>query len=260
MTKPTYTAKNIKVLKGLEAVRKRPAMYIGGTTERGLHHLVYEVVDNSIDEALAGHCNKITVIIHENGSISVEDNGRGIPVEMHKTEKVPALQVVMTILHAGGKFDDKSYKVSGGLHGVGVSVTNALSDPCEVEVYRAGKVYRQIYSKGIPQTGVDVIGRTRKTGTKTIFTPDATIFETLDFNFDYLSVRLRELAFLNKGIAIILKDEKTGKRHKFEYEGGIISFVEFLNENKKVLFEEPIHIFGTRNGMEFEVSIQYNEG
>ncbi len=260
MTKPTYTAKNIKVLKGLEAVRKRPAMYIGGTTERGLHHLVYEVVDNSIDEALAGHCNKITVIINENGSISIEDNGRGIPVEMHKTEKVPALQVVMTVLHAGGKFDDKSYKVSGGLHGVGVSVTNALSDPCEVEVYRDGKIYRQIYSKGIPQTGVDVIGRTRKTGTKTTFTPDATIFETLDFNFDYLSVRLRELAFLNKGIGIILKDEVTGKRHKFEYEGGIISFVEFLNENKKVLFEEPIYIFGTRNGMEFEVSIQYNEG
>ena len=255
-----YTAKNIKVLKGLEAVRKRPTMYIGGVTERGLHHLVYEVVDNSIDEALAGFCNKIVVIIHEDGSISIEDNGRGIPVEMHKTEKVPAVEVVMTVLHAGGKFDDKSYKVSGGLHGVGVSVVNALSKRLDVEIYKKGKIYHQYYEKGIPQIELEVTGKTTKTGTKVIFTPDDSIFETMDFSFDYLSVRLRELAFLNKGIRIILKDEITNKKHNFQYEGGISSFVEFLNENKKVLFTAPIYISGTRNGTEFEVSIQYNEG
>ena len=255
-----YTAKNIKVLKGLEAVRKRPTMYIGGVTERGLHHLVYEVVDNSIDEALAGFCNKIVVIIYEDGSISIEDNGRGIPVEMHKTEKVPAVEVVMTVLHAGGKFDDKSYKVSGGLHGVGVSVVNALSKRLDVEIYKKGKIYHQYYEKGIPQIELEVTGRTTKTGTKVIFTPDDSIFETIDFSFDYLSVRLRELAFLNKGIRILLKDEITNKKHSFQYDGGIISFVEFLNENKKVLFNAPIFISGTRNGTEFEVSIQYNEG
>jgi len=260
MTDSKYTASNIKVLKGLEAVRKRPAMYIGGTTERGLHHLVYEVVDNSIDEALAGYCNKIIVIIRKDGSVSVEDNGRGIPVEMHKEEKIPALQVVMTILHAGGKFDNKSYKVSGGLHGVGVSVVNALSDRCEVRVYKNGKIYRQVYTKGIPQTKVEVIGETTKTGTKTIFSPDPEIFETLEFSFDYLSVRLRELAFLNRGIQIILTDERNGKTHEFKYEGGINSFVEYLNENKKVLFQKPIYIEGKRNGAEFEVAIQYNEG
>ena len=260
MTDSKYTASNIKVLKGLEAVRKRPAMYIGGTTERGLHHLVYEVVDNSIDEALAGYCNKIIVIIRKDGSVSVEDNGRGIPVEMHKEEKIPALQVVMTILHAGGKFDNKSYKVSGGLHGVGVSVVNALSERCEVRVYKNGKIYRQIYTKGIPQTEVEVVGETTKTGTKTIFSPDPEIFETLEFSFDYLSVRLRELAFLNRGIQIILTDERNEKTHEFKYDGGINSFVEYLNENKKVLFQKPIYIEGKRNGAEFEVAIQYNEG
>jgi len=260
MTDSKYTAKNIKVLKGLEAVRKRPAMYIGGTTERGLHHLVYEVVDNSIDEALVGFCDKITVIIKEDGYVSVEDNGRGIPVEIHKTEKIPAVQVVMTVLHAGGKFDDKSYKVSGGLHGVGVSVVNALSEHLEVEIYKHGKVHHQTYAKGIPQKELEVIGRTSKTGTKVTFKPDATIFETLDFSFDYLSVRLRELAFLNKGVCIILKDEISNKKHNFQYEGGIKSFVEFLNENKKILFTEPIFITGKKNGTEFEVSIQYNEG
>ena len=260
MTDSKYTAKNIKVLKGLEAVRKRPAMFIGGTTERGLHHLVYEVVDNSIDEALAGRCDRIVVTINTDGSCTVVDNGSGIPVDMHSEEKVSALQVVMTILHAGGKFDDKSYKVSGGLHGVGVSVTNALSKWCEVDVYRGGNVYRQRYERGIPVTGVDKVGRTSKTGTKTTFLPDPEIFEVIEFSFDYLSVRLREMAFLNKGIRILLEDQNTGKKHNFQYEGGIISFVQFLNENKKALFPEPIYINGEKNGTEFEVSIQYNEG
>ena len=260
MTNTKYTAGNIKVLKGLEAVRKRPAMYIGGTTERGLHHLVHEVVDNSIDEALAGHCDKIEITIHDNGWVSIIDNGRGIPVEMHKTEKIPAIEVVMTVLHAGGKFDDKSYKVSGGLHGVGVSVVNALAEHLEVEIYRDGKIYHQAYAKGIPQTGVEVIGTTKKTGTKISFIPDSSIFETTTFNFDYLSTRLRELAFLNNGILISLKDEKENKQHDFHYEGGIKSFVEYLNENKKVLFPEPIYIKGEKESTEFEVSIQYNEG
>lgn len=260
MTNAKYTAGNIKVLKGLEAVRKRPAMYIGGTTERGLHHLVYEVVDNSIDEALAGYCDKIGITIHENGWVSVIDNGRGIPVEMHKTEKIPAVQVVMTILHAGGKFDDKSYKVSGGLHGVGVSVVNALAEQLEVEIYKDGKIYHQAYAKGIPQTEVEVTGKTKKTGTKVSFIPDRTIFETLIFSFDYLSTRLRELAFLNSGILISLTDEKNDRTHDFQYEGGINSFVAYLNENKKVLFTEPIYIKGEKENTEFEVAIQYNEG
>ncbi len=260
MTNTKYTAGNIKVLKGLEAVRKRPAMYIGGTTERGLHHLVYEVVDNSIDEALAGHCDKIGITIHENGWVSVIDNGRGIPVEMHKTEKIPAVQVVMTILHAGGKFDDKSYKVSGGLHGVGVSVVNALAENLEVEIYKGGKVYHQSYAKGIPQTDVEVIGKTKKSGTKVSFIPDKSIFETTSFNFDYLSTRLRELAFLNSGILISLTEEKENRTHDFHYEGGINSFVAYLNENKKVLFPEPIYIKGIKENTEFEVAIQYNEG
>ncbi|HCX73014.1 MAG TPA: DNA topoisomerase IV subunit B, partial [Candidatus Cloacimonas sp.] len=235
MTDSKYTAKNIKVLKGLEAVRKRPAMYIGGTSERGLHHLVYEVVDNSIDEALAGYCDKIEITICKDGYVAVEDNGRGIPVELHDIEKVSALQVVMTVLHAGGKFDNKTYKVSGGLHGVGVSVVNALSEHLQVEVYKNGKIYFQEYYKGIPKEDVKVIGDTDKTGSCTRFKPDPTIFETVDFSFDYLSVRLRELAFLNKGIRIILKDEKHDKMHDFKYEGGINSFVRFLNENKKPL-------------------------
>jgi DNA gyrase subunit B len=260
MVDAKYTAGNIKVLKGLEAVRKRPAMYIGGITERGLHHLVYEVVDNSIDEALAGFCDKISVLIKEDGSVSVTDNGRGIPVEMHKTENIPAVQVVMTVLHAGGKFDDKSYKVSGGLHGVGVSVVNALSTNLDVEIYRNGKVHTQSYAKGIPQTEVEVIGKTTKTGTKVTFVPDASIFETVEFSFDYLSVRLREMAFLNRGIRIILEDERDGKKHDFQYEGGINSFVEYLNENKKALFAQPIYIHGEREDVDFEVSLQYNEG
>ena len=255
-----YNASNIKVLKGLEAVRKRPAMYIGGTSERGLHHLVYEVVDNSIDEALAGICDRIEVILHKDGSVSVDDNGRGIPVEIHKTEKVPAVQVVMTMLHAGGKFDNKTYKVSGGLHGVGVSVVNALSEYLRVDIHKDGKIYTQEYSRGLPTKELEIIGDSNRRGTIVRFKPDGTIFETTEFSFDYLSVRLRELAFLNKGISIILHSEISEKRHEFRYDGGIISFVRFLNENKKVAFTDPIYISGSRDECEFEIAIQYNDG
>lgn len=260
MSKREYDASNIKVLKGLEAVRKRPAMYIGGTTERGLHHMVYEVVDNSIDEALAGYCDQIIVTLNDDNSVTVEDNGSGIPVGLHKGENLSALQVVMTVLHAGGKFDNDSYKVSGGLHGVGVSVVNALSSFCEVIVCRDGQSHRQRYSKGIPTTGVELLGESDKHGTKTRFLPDDTIFETTEYSFDYLAVRLRELAFLNRGIAIVLSDNRTGRTHEFKYEGGISSFVKFLNENKKVIFPDPIHVDGTKEGIEFDLAIQYNEG
>ncbi|MBP7562949.1 MAG: DNA gyrase subunit B, partial [Candidatus Cloacimonetes bacterium] len=260
MTTQKYDSTSIKVLKGLEAVRKRPAMYIGGTSERGLHHLVYEVVDNSIDEALAGFCNKIEVVITKDGCVTVEDNGRGIPVDMHAEMNLPAVTVVLTVLHAGGKFDDKTYKVSGGLHGVGVSVVNALSDYLEVRVAKNGNIYRQIFERGIPQTGLDIIGNTEKTGTWIKFKPDAEIFETVTFSFDYLAVRLRELAFLNRGINIILKDERTEKVHDFLYEGGINQFVVYLNENKKPLFKDPIYINGSKDSLSFEVAIQYNEG
>jgi DNA gyrase subunit B len=260
MTVPDYTAVNIKVLKGLEAVRKRPTMYIGGIGERGLHHLVYEVVDNSIDEAMGGHCDRIEVTLHTDGSVSVEDNGRGIPVDIHKEMKVPALQVVMTVLHAGGKFDDKTYKVSGGLHGVGVSVVNALAEFMEVKVHKNGKIYHQTYSCGKPLKEVEIIGDTERRGTTSTFKPDKTIFETVSFNFEYLSVRLRELAFLNKGLRIVLKDELSGKSHDFMYEGGIVSFVSYLNEGKKSLFKDPTYIFGSKDNIEFEVALQYNDG
>ncbi|OQY39238.1 MAG: DNA topoisomerase (ATP-hydrolyzing) subunit B [Candidatus Cloacimonetes bacterium 4572_65] len=260
MSKQDYTASNIKVLEGLEAVRKRPAMYIGGTSERGLHHLVYEVVDNSIDEALAGFCDQITVILHKDGSVEVQDNGRGIPVGIHKDLGIPAVEVVMTILHAGGKFDDKTYKVSGGLHGVGVSVVNALSDPLEVRIYKDGKIHRQTYSKGFPQSKLEVIGETDKNGTTIIFKPDATIFEVTEFSFDYLSSRLRELAFLNRGIKIVLQDARTERSHDFQYGGGINEFVKFLNVNKKPLFNDPVYITGGRDDVEFELALQYNEG
>ncbi|MDP8209418.1 MAG: ATP-binding protein, partial [Candidatus Stygibacter australis] len=262
MTDNNYNASNIKVLKGLEAVRKRPAMYIGGTTERGLHHLIYEVVDNSIDEALGGYCDQIDVILHRDGYATIIDNGRGIPVEMHKIEKIPAVEVVMTVLHAGGKFDNKSYKVSGGLHGVGVSVVNALSEKLEVYIKKNGKRYFQRYSKGIPETGVEVLEEgldPEKTGTMVRFIPDSTIFETTTFSFDYLSVRLRELAFLNRGLKISLKDERTEKTHVFKYDGGIIEFVAYLNTNKKPLAAEPLFIEGGRDDIQFEVALQYNE-
>lgn len=260
MAKQNYSASNIQVLEGLEAVRKRPAMYIGGTSERGLHHLVYEVVDNAIDEALAGYCDKIEVILHQDGSCEVRDNGRGIPVGMHKEMKVPAVQVVMTVLHAGGKFNNDSYKVSGGLHGVGVSCVNALASDLEARVYIDGKIYSQKYSKGIPQTKLEVVGQTDKRGTTIIFTPDDTIFETVNFSFEYLSTRLRELAFLNKGINIVIKDERNDKVNDFKYDGGIKEFVIYLNENKKPLYKEPVYIEGQQNDLEFELAIQYCDG
>jgi DNA gyrase subunit B len=260
MQDTNYTASNIKVLKGLEAVRKRPSMYIGGTGERGLHHLVYEVVDNSIDEALAGFCDQITVTILKDGCVEVIDNGRGIPVDIQKEMNLPAVQVVMTVLHAGGKFDDKTYKVSGGLHGVGVSVVNALSEFLEVKIHKNGKIYYQRYERGIPKTDLQIIGESDKSGTIVTFKPDAEIFESTEFSFDYLTTRLRELAFLNSGVRIILKDERFEREHDFKYEGGIISFVEYLNQNKKPLFPKPIYITGTKDDINFEVSLQYNEG
>lgn len=260
MSEKTYTASNIKVLKGLEAVRKRPAMYIGGTGERGLHHLVYEVVDNSIDEALAGHCDLIKVTITSSGNIEVDDNGRGIPVDIQEDMGIPALQVVLTVLHAGGKFDQNSYKVSGGLHGVGVSVVNALSEWLEARVHVNGKEYSMRFERGKPTTELRIIGPSNRKGTLIRFRPDSEIFETTEFSFDYLTTRIRELAFLNRGVRIILKDERTDRMHDFKYDGGINSFVEYLNQNKKPLFPRPIHIESSRDGMEFEVALQYNEG
>ncbi len=260
MQDSNYTASNIKVLKGLEAVRKRPAMYIGGTGERGLHHLVYEVVDNSIDEALAGYCNLIKVKLNNDGTVEVDDNGRGIPVDIQKDMGIPAVQVVLTVLHAGGKFDDKSYKVSGGLHGVGVSVVNALSEYMEVKIHKDGKVYFMRLERGVPVTELKIIGETNRTGTIVLFKPDPVIFETVEFSFDYLTTRLRELAFLNSGVRIILHDERTDRVHDFKYDGGIKSFVEYLNQNKKPLYPKPIHISSQKDGLEFEVAVQYNEG
>lgn len=260
MNDNNYTSKNIKVMKGLEGVRARPAMYIGSTGIQGLHHLVYEVVDNSIDEALAGFCDYIKVTITTEGEVEVEDNGRGIPVEMHQEMKLPALQVVMTMLHAGGKFDQESYKVSGGLHGVGVSVVVALSEYLEVKVHKDGKIYYQRYERGKAVTDVMEIGETDRTGTIIKFKPDSTIFETTEFSFDYLTARLRELAFLNKGVRIILRDDRTGREHDFKYDGGIVSFVEYLNQNKKPLSPKPLYIEAKRDDLEFELALQYNEG
>ncbi|MFO7569484.1 MAG: DNA topoisomerase (ATP-hydrolyzing) subunit B [Smithellaceae bacterium] len=254
-----YDADSIKVLEGLEAVRKRPAMYIGSTSKDGLHHLVYEVVDNSIDEAAAGYCDTISVKIRIDNSIVVDDNGRGIPVDMHKKEGVSAAEVAMTKLHAGGKFSNDTYKISGGLHGVGVSVVNALSKTCELEVRRDGNVYRQTYQRGIPDAPLEMIGQTRGRGTKVTFLPDDEIFEETEFSFDVISNRLRELAFLNSGVKILLTDERSDKSAEFFYKGGIVSFVEYINRNKKVLHKEPIYVSGSREDCAVEVALQYNE-
>ncbi|MCB9359220.1 DNA topoisomerase (ATP-hydrolyzing) subunit B [Candidatus Woesearchaeota archaeon] len=253
-----YSAKSIQSLEGLEAVRMRPAMYIGSTSIRGLHHLVYEVVDNSIDEALAGHCTEIGVKIIENDLIEVSDNGRGIPVDIHPKYNVSALQVVLTKLHAGGKFDKNSYKVSGGLHGVGVSCVNALSSFLTVQVKRDGKIYMQKYEKGIPLAEVDVIGDAENTGTIVLFKPDATIFETTTFEYDILANRLRELAFLNRGIRIVLTDERVDKKQEFFYEGGIVSFVQYINKNKTPL-HEILFFEKEKNDIIVEVALQYND-
>lgn len=253
-----YGAGQIQVLEGLEAVRKRPGMYIGSTSLRGLHHLVYEVVDNSIDEALAGYCDTVDVMIHDDNSITVIDNGRGIPVDMHQTGK-PAVEVVLTVLHAGGKFGGEGYKVSGGLHGVGVSVVNALSIYLEVEVKRDGKIHKIRFERGNTVEPLTVIGTTETTGTKVTFQPDPEIFEETVYSFDTLKQRLRELAFLNKGINITLTDERTQQSEKFHYEGGISSFVQLLNKNKDVIHPTPIDFTGARDTTIVEIAMQYND-
>ncbi|MBF0412528.1 MAG: DNA topoisomerase (ATP-hydrolyzing) subunit B [Desulfamplus sp.] len=253
-----YGASNIKLLEGLEAVRKRPSMYIGNIGVEGLHHLVYEVVDNSIDEAMAGYCDTISVTIHTNMSVSVEDNGRGIPVGMHETENMPAAELVMTKLHAGGKFDKDSYKVSGGLHGVGISVVNALSDNLEMEVYKDGQVYYQRYSKGFKQCELTITGETSKRGTKIRFSPDFSVMNENEFEYEKLSRRMRELAFLNKGIRIIIEDERSAEKDDFQYEGGLVSFAEYLNRNL-IALHDPIHIEGERSDVQVDISIQYND-
>ena len=254
----TYTADNIKVLEGLEAVRKRPSMYIGNVDIEGLHHLVYEVVDNSIDEAMAGHCNLINITIHTDNSVSVEDNGRGIPVGVHKTEGVPAAEVVMTKLHAGGKFDDNSYKVSGGLHGVGVSVVNALSEFLELEIYNNGKIYYQTFAKGKKTSELEVLGKTKKRGTKIHFIPDTEILNTDNFIYEILVRKVRELAFLNKGLRLIIEDERTDTKNEFIYKGGISSFVEYLNKLHTPL-HKPVFVEGVKNDVYIEVALQYND-
>ncbi len=258
MTQQKYTAESIKVLKGLEAVRKRPAMYIGSTGVEGLHHLVYEVVDNSVDEALAGFCTEVEVLVHVDNSITVVDNGRGIPVGMHKKENKSAAEVVMTVLHAGGKFDQKSYKVSGGLHGVGVSVVNALSKGSTSRSSATGGIFSQSYERGNPVSKLKQIGKTKKTGTKVTFWPDEDIFEEIEYNFEILAQRLRELSFLNKGLKISITDERSDKSHEFQYKGGIVEFVEYLNETKQTINPKPIVFEGERDEVGVDLAIQYN--
>jgi len=257
--KEQYTAEKIKVMEGLEAVRKRPSMYIGNTSIEGLHHLVYEVVDNSIDEAMGGYCDNITVTIRADNSVIVEDNGRGIPVDMHKKMKKSAAEVVMTTLHAGGKFENSAYKVSGGLHGVGVSVVNALSEKLDLEIWRDGKVYTQSYNRGKADSKLEVAGKTRKRGTKITFLPDSEIFEIDEFSFDILSQRLRELSFLNAGIKITIEDERTDKKNEFQYKGGIEQFVEHLNRNRTPIHRKPVHIQGEKGDIVVDIAFQYND-
>ncbi|NLB08046.1 MAG: DNA gyrase subunit B, partial [Desulfobulbaceae bacterium] len=261
LNKESYGAEQIKVLDGLEAVRKRPSMYIGNTAEEGLHHLIYEVVDNSIDEAMAGHCDTISVVIHEDNGVTVEDNGRGIPVDKHPTENMSALELVLTTLHAGGKFDHSSYKVSGGLHGVGVSVVNALSSRMTAEVRRNGKIYRQTYEYGGRTSNLEEVGTSEATGTRISFLPDPEIFsETTVFKYEIVKTRMRELAFLNRNIRILLKDERDGAEDTFFYDGGIASYVEYLNRNRTAVHSEPIFITGERDNVQVEVCFQYFDG
>lgn len=257
--KTTYDSSNIKILEGLEAVRKRPAMYIGGTGIDGLHHLVFELVDNSVDEAIAGFCSEIEIVLHINGTVTVLDNGRGIPVDMHSDRNISAAEVVMTVLHAGGKFDKDTYKVSAGLHGVGVSVVNALSETLSLEIRKEGKVYTQKYEKGKPVTPLEVTGKTISSGTKIVFKPDSGIFEDLNFRFEILSNRLRELAFLNKGVKIHIHDERDGKDNDFLFEGGIRSFIEHLGKNKKNIHPDPIYIERCKDDCDLEMALQYND-
>jgi DNA gyrase subunit B len=257
--KQVYDESQIQVLEGLEAVRKRPGMYIGSTSLRGLHHLVYEIVDNSIDEAMAGFCKNIEVYINEDNSIVVEDDGRGMPVGMHHKMHKPTVEVIMTVLHAGGKFGGGAYKVSGGLHGVGASVVNALSEVCEVEVKSEGHIWKQRYERGKAVTGLDIVGDSDGHGTKTYFKPDPEIFEETEFEYDTLAQRIRELAFLNKGINIVLTDKRTGKKENFRYEGGIKSFVSYLNRNKETLHPEPIYVEGKKDDYSVEIALQYND-
>lgn len=258
--KITYDENQIQVLEGLEAVRKRPGMYIGSTSLRGLHHLVYEIVDNSIDEALAGYCKNIKIYIHKDNSITVKDDGRGMPVGIHPKMKKSTVEVIMTVLHAGGKFGGGGYKVSGGLHGVGASVVNALSEECDVTVTRDGEVWRQTYSRGNVTSELVKIGTNNESGTTVHFKPDATIFEDTVYDFDTLSQRLRELAFLNKGINITLVDERNDVSESYHYEGGIKSFVSYLNRNKESLHEEPVYVEGIKDGISVEVALQYHDG
>jgi len=255
-----YNSETIQVLKGLEGVRKRPAMYIGDTGENGLHELVKEIVNNSIDEAMAGHCSRIVTTIKTDGSVYIQDDGRGIPVGIHVGEQKSGVEVVMTMLHAGGKFDKKAYQVSGGLHGVGSSVVNALSEWCIAEVWQDGKIHRQRYERGIPQSELEVVGTTEETGTIIHFMPDAEIFETLEYDYENISHRLRELAFLTKGLEIVVVDERSGESISYLYEGGVQEFVRFLNEGRSPLHPDPIYLQGERDGVGVEVAMQYNDG
>ena len=254
-----YDAKKITVLKGLEAVRKTPAMYIGDISSRGLHHLVYEVIDNSIDEAMAGFCTKIQITVHKNNSVTVQDNGRGIPVDLHPTQKRPAVEVVLTTLHAGGKFDRKSYKVSGGLHGVGVSVVNALSEWLEVSVFRNGSIYHQKYERGFPVSKLKKIGSKKETGTQIQFLPDTKVFKRVKFNYDTLLQRIRELAFLNSSVKFIFKDENTGQKDEFHYKGGLVEFVQYLETDRKPLFKNPVYFKAAKEDVDIEIAIQYDD-
>ncbi|MCL2675901.1 MAG: ATP-binding protein, partial [Firmicutes bacterium] len=262
MVKDSYDSSQIQVLEGLDPVRKRPGMYIGSTDERGLHHLVIEIVDNSVDEALAGHCDSILVEIDRNGAVSVTDNGRGIPVDIHKTEKVSAVELCLTKLHAGGKFGGSGYKVSGGLHGVGLSVVNALSEWLEVEVYKDGRMYRQKYARGIPMAPLKDVGKTDKRGTKITFFPDGQIFETLDFEYDFLRGRMREVAYLNKGLNVALSDKRKGQERgeSFHFAGGILDFVDYLNRTKTTLLNKSIYIEKQYEERIVEMALGYNDG